>query len=153
MQKVKTILSIIKNGWSALILLLLSLATFGQEKNETLKINWPDEYNWQTGSDQKTESVRTIELIPGNKKNGEESIKATMICLKGVQYSPMEIVMNNTFNNIIKNAPKALMTLIERDKDAKNHWILFKIESIGSKTDRTSESRIYYIVQGDYSLY
>ena len=147
------ILRIIKNGCSILFFSLLGLTTFGQEKPETLKVDWPTEYNWQTASLQETESVRIIELISGNDKKQEENIKATTICMKGVQYSPMEIVMNNTFNDIRKVSPKAIITLIERDKDAKNHWIVFKIESITSKADRGPESRLYYIVQGNYSLH
>ena len=149
MLKVKTILSIIKSGLAAL-LLLLALTSSGQEKHETLKIYWPEEYNWQTASDLETESMRIKEL---RSKNGKENIIATTTCMKGVQYSPMEIVMNNTFNDIRKYSPKAFITLIQRDKDEKNHWIIFKIESVTSKTDKGLESRLYYIVQGDNSLY
>lgn len=149
MQKVKTILPIIKNGW-AVLLLFLTLTTSAQENHETLKVYWPEEYNWQTGSDLETESMRIKEL---RSENGKENIIATTICMKGVQYSPMEIVMNGTFNDVRKYSPKATIVLIERDKDEKNHWIIFKIESISSKTHKGLESRLYYIVQGDHSLY
>jgi hypothetical protein len=52
-----------------------------------------------------------------------------------------------------QNAPAAKVTLIEKNEEGKNAWIIFKIESPRFKNDSKPESQLYYIVQGESSLY
>ena len=43
--------------------------------------------------------------------------------------------------------------MIEKDDKAKNPWILFKIEAPNFTNDKNPESQLYYIIQGEQSLY
>jgi hypothetical protein len=135
------------------ILTLLAIGAFGQEKIENLKIVWPEEYKWKIGSNQEDGSVHMIELIPGNESIDKWTIMGTMMSIKGAKNVPMDVVMNSMFDQAKQNAPKATVTLVEKDETAKNHWTIFKIEAPRFNNDKNPESQLYYVVQGESSLY
>ena len=140
-----------------LLLLLISLClvgiTYGQEKKEIIKIPWPPEYKWKIGSDQEDQNIRIIELIPENESIEKWTIIATVVLVKGARNVPIESAMNLTFDQAKANAPKAKLTLFEKDEKSVHPWILFKIESPNFKDDKNPESQLYYIIQGDENLY
>ncbi len=138
---------------SITLLLISSLTVFSQDKKEVLKIRWPEQYNWKIVSERVEGPLHITDMVPGNEEAGKWGIHATVKEAEGEIFVPMEIAMNNTFNLIRQRSPKANIMLIERDKDAKNHWILFKIESAASVTDKSLESRLFYIIQGESSLF
>jgi hypothetical protein len=130
----------------------VSSHSFGQ-KRETLKIVWPEEYKWKVGSNQETETVHMMELIPGNETVESWTIIGTMMSYKGAQGFPVEKAMNLMFEQASKNASDAKLTVVEKDEAAKHPWILFKIESPKFNDDPNPESQLYYIIQGSSSLY
>lgn len=65
----------------------------------------------------------------------------------------MDKAMNLMYDQAKQNAPKATLTLIEKDEAAKNPWVIFKIESPRFNNDKNPESQLYYIIQGESSLY
>lgn len=132
---------------------LLTLSAFGQGRIENLKIVWPEEYKWKIGSNQEDGSVHVIELIPGNEEINKWTIMGTMMSIKGAKSVPMDVVMNSMFDQAKQNAPKATVTLIEKDENAKNRWTIFKIEAPRFNNDKNPESQLYYVVQGESSLY
>ena len=138
---------------SVTMLFLLTLWAFGQEKMENLKIVWPEEYKWKVGSNQEDESVHMLELIPENEKIDKWTIMGTMMSIKGAKNVPMDKVMTTMFEQAKQNAPKATVTLIEKNEDVKNHWTIFKIEAPRFKNDKNPESQLYYVIQGESSLY
>jgi hypothetical protein len=131
---------------------ILCTHSFAQKK-ETLKIVWPEEYKWKIGSNQETETVHMIELIPGNETVEKWTIIGTMMSYKGAQGFPVDKAMNLMYDQAKQNAADAKLTLIEKDEAAKHPWILFKIESPSFKDDPTPESQLYYIIMGETSLY
>jgi hypothetical protein len=135
-----------------LVLCFASSHSFGQ-KRESLKIVWPEEYKWKVGSNQETETVHMMELIPGNETVENWTIIGTMMSYKGAQGLPVDKAMNLMFDQTKKNASNAKLTLIEKDEAAKHPWILFKIESPKFNDDPNPESQLYYIIQGSSSLY
>jgi hypothetical protein len=139
------------------IILLLFLTTYnysiGQGQRENLKIVWPEEYKWKIGSNQEDESIHIMELIPGNETIEKWTIMGTMMSIKGAKNVPMDKAMNMMFDQAKLNAPDATLTLIEQNHTAKNPWALFKIEAPRFKNDKEPESQLYYIVQGESSLY
>ncbi len=135
------------------ILIFLSIEAFGQEKIESLKIVWPEEYKWKIGSNQEDGSVHMIEIIPGNESVDKWTIMGTMMSIKGTKNVPMDFVMNSMFDLAKQNAPKATVSLLEKDESAKTHWIIFKIEAPRFNDDKNPESQLYYVVQGESSLY
>ncbi len=123
------------------------------QSEEQLKIAWPEEYHWKVGSDQETNSHHLIELIPENESLNEWSIIGTMFSFKDVKHAPVEAIMNLLFEQTKKTAVRPTLTVIEKNDTAKNAWIIFKIESPKFKKDKTPESQLYYLLQGNTSLY
>jgi len=138
-----------------LALLVMSAVniTYGQDKIENLKIIWPEEYKWKVGSNQEDKTMHMMELVPGNESVEKWTIIGTMLSIKGVKNVPMDDAMNMTFDQAKPNAPKAKLTLVEKDEKALHPWVLFKIESPNFKNDKNPESQLYYVVQGDQTLY
>jgi hypothetical protein len=57
------------------------------------------------------------------------------------------------FDQAKQNAPQATVAIVEKNENTKNHWIIFKIEAPRFNNDRNPESQLYYVVQGESSLY
>ena len=131
----------------------LTITSFGQSTTENLKIVWPEEYKWKVGSNQEDQAQQMIELIPGNETVDKWTIIGTMMSIKGAKNIPMDIAMNTMFDQAKQNAIKPTLTLIERNDTARNAWIIFKIEAPKFKNDKNPESQLYYIIQGQSSLY
>lgn len=130
----------------------LTVSAYGQTQ-ENLGINWPEEYKWKIGSNQEDDTIHMIELIPGNETIDKWTIIGTMMSIKGLKNIPMDTVMQTMFDQAKQNAPKATLTFIEKDESGENHWIIFKIEAPRFKDDKKPESQLYYIIQGNTSLY
>jgi len=136
-----------------LFILLIAFNSFSQEKIENLKINWPEEYQWKIGSNQETQQIHFMEIIPGNESVDSWTIIGTMMSIKGATGIPMDKAISLMYEQTKASAPKAQLTVIEKSETGKNHWALFKIESPSFKGDKTPESQLYYIIQGESSLY
>ncbi|QAA81137.1 hypothetical protein EI546_05070 [Aequorivita sp. H23M31] len=136
-----------------LLLLLVSINLLGQNEIENLKINWPEKYEWKIGSNQETEQMHFIELVPGNESIDKWSVIGTMMSIKGATNVPMDVAANLMYEQAKANAPKAKLNIIEKNETGENHWILFTIEAPKFKNDKNPESQLYYIIQGKSSLY
>jgi hypothetical protein len=126
--------------------------TYSQGK-ESLKISWPGEYKWKVGADQQAKNSRMIELIPEKETLKNWTIIGTMLSMRGIKNVPMNTAVKTMFDKMKGNSPKARLVIIERDDKAKNPWIIFKIESPYFTNSKTPESQMYYIIQGNTSLY
>jgi hypothetical protein len=138
------------------LLLLLSLATtivFAQAKTESLKINWPDEYNWTIGSDQNSEKEHLIELVPEKQDITNWKTLGSMLVYKGVKGIPIDTVPGAIFKTAQTSAIGPQLTIFEKDSQAKYPWIIFKIESAAFKNTPEPESQLYYVIQGETALY
>jgi hypothetical protein len=123
-------------------------------QNERLVVPWPE--TWKIGSEQKNKTMKMVELVPNNESVDKWTIigtTQTYTTLKGLGNSPIENIMNVTFDQAKKNAIDPKLTFIEKKEDGKNPWILFKIESASFKNDKNPESELYYVVAGDEALY
>jgi hypothetical protein len=136
-----------------LLTIVISYNYSAGQGQENLKIIWPEEYKWKVGSNQENESMHMLELIPGDEKIEKWTIMGTMMSIKGARNIPMDNAMNLMYDQAKQNAPDASLTLIEKNDTAKNPWIIFKIEAPRFKNDKRPESQLYYIVQGESSLY
>ncbi len=135
------------------LFLLLAFTSFSQNGIESLKVHWPEEYNWKIGSNQENDKMHFIELVPGDQSVENWKIIGTMISIKGMRNLPLDVYINMTFELTKEKAPKAKLTIIEKDETGKNHWAIFKIESSRYIGDKNTESQLYYIVQGESSFY
>ena len=142
-----------KSFLSLFIIAVCIISSYGQQSGENLKIIWPEEYKWKVGSNQEDKSVHMIELIPGNETLEKWSMMGNMLSIKGAKNVPMDVAVNMTFEQATKQAPKAKLTVLEKDEKAKNPWVLFKIEAPNFINDKNPESQLYYIIQGNDALY
>jgi len=127
-----------------------SLISFGQE---SLKIHWLEKYEWKVLSNQESESMHMIELIPG-KEDGQNWTKlGQMLSIKGAKNIPMEEAQKMMFQQTKTTSPKAKLTFLEKDENDPYPWILFKIESPNFTDDKNPESQLWYIKQGETSLF
>lgn len=116
-------------------------------------VNWPEEFQWKIVTNHETDQMHFIELIPENENVEEWTIIGTMISVKGITGLPMDVAVNMMYEQTKASAPKAKLTVIEKNETDKNHWVIFKIESPNFVNDKNPESQLYYIIQGDSSLY
>jgi len=124
------------------------------QEQENLKIVWPEEYNWKIGSNQETEQVHVMELIPGKETLENWTLMGNMMSIKGGQNIPVDVAMNMMFQEAQKNSDNAVLTQIEKSTvDATTPWVLFKIEAKSFKDDKNPESQLYYITRGKTALY
>ncbi len=91
--------------------------------------------------------MSTSELIPADEKIDNWTIIGTTTIFKDKENTPIESVMNITFNQAKKNAINPTLTFIDKKEDGKNSWILFKIESGEYKNSKTPESQLFYIIR------
>jgi tetratricopeptide (TPR) repeat protein len=124
-----------------------------QQGGESLMLDWPESENWKIGSSQENEQIAMLELIHSNESLEKWTEFGSMMSIKGARNIPMDKAMNMMFDQAKQNSPKAKLTFIEKDESVEYPWIIFTIEAPSFKNDKTSESQLWYIVQGKTSLY
>ncbi len=144
MKKLLTIL--------AVILAISATAQTKQKKGESLMLDWPDSENWTMGSNQANDKMTVVELIHSNETLQNWTEFGYMMSLKITGVS-VEKAMDVTFEQAKIAAPKAKLTVIEKDLNAEFPWIIFKIESPEFKDDKVPESQVWYVVAGKTALY
>ncbi|RYF89978.1 MAG: hypothetical protein EOO03_04695 [Chitinophagaceae bacterium] len=133
-------------------LALTCLATITQAQ-ENLKIAWPGDIKWKIGANQKSGNIRMVELIPENESLNNWTILGTMISIMGSRTTSVEKFMEMTYNQTVKNAPNAKLTMIEKGVKTGAPWILFRVQSPAFKNSKIPESQLYYVIQGKKALY
>ena len=123
------------------------------QAQENLKIAWPGDIKWKIGANQKSGNIRMVELIPENESLNNWTILGTMISIMGSRTTSVEKFMEMTYNQTVKNAPKAKLKMIEKGIKSGSPWVLFRVESPGFNNSRIPESQLYYIIQGKQALY
>jgi tetratricopeptide (TPR) repeat protein len=124
-----------------------------KQKNESLMLDWPDAENWKVGSQQENDKMTLVELIHANETLENWTEIGTMTSIKGAKNVGLDKAMNLMYDQSKINSPKAKLTFIEKDENAEFPWIIFTIECPNFKNDKTPESQLWYIVQGETALY
>ena len=141
----------------AIVTLIISLtvSSFGQSqsKTENLKIVWPEEYKWKVGSNQETDAVHFLEIIPSKESIEKWTMLGTMMSIKNTRISTTDQVIEMYRQTSLKESPKAKLTVIEKNDTEKNIWTIFKVETPSFPNDAKPESQLYYAVQGKATLY
>jgi len=120
---------------------------------ETLSINWPEEYNWTLLSNHEDDKLQLLEIIPANQTKDNWSLLGQMTVVKGQTQITMEKARDLMLNQTRQNSPNAKLTEIERNESAKYPWIVFKVECPNFKNDPNPESQLWYIIRSDNALY
>lgn len=124
-----------------------------QQVGESLMLDWPDSENWKIGDDQENSQQHVLDLIHSDETIDNWTELGNMTSIKGVTGVSMDKAMNLMFDQAKLNSPKATLTFIEKDESVEYPWIIFTIESPSFKNDKTPESQLWYIIQGNQALY
>lgn len=136
----------------ALLLLVAATACFAQ-KQENLKLNWPEEYKWKIATNQEDGQVHFVEVIPGKETLEKWTMLGTMMSLKNVKLTTTAEIVGIYKNASMSESPDAVLTILESDDKAKNIWVVFKVETPKFPNDPVPESQLYYVIQGEETLY
>ena len=124
-----------------------------QRPGESLLLYWPEEENWKVGNSYEDDKMAMLELIHANETLENWTEMGNMMSIKGARNISMDKAMNLMFEQSLQNAPKAKLTLIEKDETAEYPWVIFTIESPSFKNDKTPESQLWFVIQGKDALY
>ncbi|MDX5348720.1 MAG: hypothetical protein LPJ89_10150 [Hymenobacteraceae bacterium] len=136
-----------------LLLTCLAANAFCQGKNENLKIVWPEEYKWKVISNQEDESVHVLQLIPGNESAEQWTVMGQMAAQKNFKAESVEQILNAFKQASEQESPKAKFTVLQKSSKPDSIWALFKVETPSFPNDPVPESQLYYVVQGEITLY
>ncbi|GAB2686138.1 hypothetical protein GCM10027037_04890 [Mucilaginibacter koreensis] len=137
-----------------IVLVVFTLWCFtglAQVRHETMKFNWPAEYNWKMISNQNTANAQMVEVVPGNQSATNWSILGTSMIYKTTRNANLQSIAQMTYQQMLKRAPLAQLHIYEQD--AVKHYIIFKIESPSFNNRKAPESQLYYFVQGQSALF
>jgi hypothetical protein len=131
----------------------LAILSFGQTKKEILKIVWCEEYNWKIATNQEDNSTHLLEIIPGNDKIENWTMLGTMMSLKNTKVFKADQLIELFRQSSLEESPNAKLTVLESNDTTTNIWVLFKIETPKFPNDTKPESQLYYVIQGEKTLY
>ncbi|HOZ86617.1 MAG TPA: hypothetical protein PL029_02610 [Bacteroidia bacterium] len=133
--------------------ILFSSASLAQKKIESLKISWPEEYNWKTLASHDDKKTGLVEMIPAAEKPDKWTIFATMMSFKDVKIVSTNKVVQTYKESSRKESPRTSLTVLENNDSAAHKYVIFKIETESFPEDPRPESQLYYSVQGESTLY
>jgi hypothetical protein len=134
-------------------LISLTILSYGQDRKENLKIIWCEEYNWKIVSSKEDTTTHFLEIIPGKDKIESWTMLGTMMSLKNTKISKTDQLVELFRQSSLEESPNAKLTVLERNDTIKNIWVLFKIETSKFPNDTKPESQLYYVIQGESTLY
>lgn len=131
-------------------ILMAHIETYSQEG---IAISWPQEYKWKIISSQESNKINSIELIPSSEKEQNWTLLGKMVSLKGVKNISLDKAMKKMYEQTKEDIICTKLTFLEKNDYDKYPWILFKIESSCSQKESENESQLWFIRQGNQSLY
>ena len=132
------------------LLALFCFADVNDGKEEILKTDWPDEYNWKVLQNQNDDFIRFTEIIPGNEDENNWTLIGTMTAIKKIGFSLDSII--NMYQEASRSESRdAKFTIIEKDNN--NKFAIFKIEAEKYKDDDNPESSLHIVILGRDSVY
>jgi len=121
--------------------------------NESLSLKWPEDEEWKIQTPQENDKLKFTELL----RNGENFENWTeignMLVYKGLTGKDVEFRAKMLYEQTKQKCPKAKFSIVEMDKKIEYPWIIFSIECPVSGQIKTPESQLWYIVQGNASMY
>jgi len=131
-----------------LLIILISCCTISRQENEAIYVNFKDKENWEITENNYKDNQHII-LLANNKTSEYLSLTSS----PGVKNSDLAKTMNN-FYNIEKGQSKdAKLTLIQKDVNASDPWIMYSIQDINNEECNCKESQVWLLIQGDNSLH
>jgi hypothetical protein len=122
---------------------------FGQEKEELLEINFPEEYEWNVVTNVENDDIRIIELVPAQENKEDWNLLFTYAYFKNPKKYNVEFLKNFYIEALKEKAPKGRVTILEESKKGERAWVLYKIENPEFLEKKHQGALLYYFLQGD----
>ena len=126
---------------------------FGQEKEELLEINFPEEYEWNVVTNVENDIVRVIQLVPEKESKEDWSILLSYVYFKNLEKYNVELLKNIAIESFKKNAPKGRVTILGESKKGERVWMLYKIENPKFIDKKSNGAVLYYTLHGDKNIH
>ena len=122
-------------------------------EDEVFVLNWPQKENWKQQTPQENDKMKFVEFLRNNETFENWTEIGTMITYKGITGEDVEFRAQSMYQITKEKCPQAKFTIIEMDKKIEYPWIIFSTECPVSDETKTPESQLWYLVQGNASLY
>lgn len=132
----------------SVILFTIVLSSFGQSKQEKLKIFWPEEYKWKTIVNTTDSLSSFTQVIPDNENASNWTISGSLRTTKNLVAPNLDLIIQSYTKSALRESSKAKVTVIERNDSTKNIWVLLKVETSDFPNDPVPESDFWFIQQG-----
>ena len=126
---------------------------FGQEKEELLEINFPEEYEWNVVTNVENDDVRIIELVPAQENKEDWNLLFTYSYFKNPKKYNVELLKNIAIESYKEDAPKGRVTILGESKKGERAWVLYKIENPEFLEKKNNGAVLYYTLQGDKNIH
>lgn len=130
-----------------LITLISSCTAFGQE-NEAIYLNLNDKENWKITENNYENNKHIILLV-----NNKASEHLNLISHLKRKNSDLVKAMNNFYNIEKGKSEDVKLTLIAKDLEAKEPWIMYSIQNVTNKECNCKEAQVWLLIQGGNSLH
>jgi len=114
---------------------------------------WPEEYKWKIISDTEDSLTHTVQFLPGNETLQKWSIMGMTMNLKTQTASNLNEILDPFLESALQESPKGKYYIIEKDTSSKNFWVIYKVESPEFPNDPLPESQLWYIIQGNETIF
>ena len=125
----------------------------GQEKEELLEINFPEEYDWKVETNIDNDIVRVIQLVPEQESKEDWSILLSYVYFKNLEKYNVELLKNIAIESYKKDAPKGRVTILGESKKGERAWALYKIENPEFLEKKHQGALLYYTLHGDKNIH
>jgi len=146
-------MSIKKIFLTPLFCLPLSFSVLAQDK--VSNTHWPTAYQWKKLSDSTRGNTRSVEYIPAKENKDNWTLKTVMLTIPGSEPGRADMDQNikTITANIKKEAPNAMVKVIEENNKAANPYVLYTVETPYFDKENKAMSQLFYMVEGDKGTY
>jgi tetratricopeptide (TPR) repeat protein len=120
---------------------------------ESFSLKWPDNEKWKIETPQENDKMKFTELLRNGETFDNWTEIGSMSVYKGVTGEDVEFRAKSIYEQTKQMCPAAKFAIVEMDKKIEYPWIIFSIECPASGQTKTPESQLWYIVQGNLSMY
>lgn len=139
------------------LLIALSFFSFdticAQVTSERLEINWPVKDRWKLLADNKDSMSHILEYAPQEATLTKWDTIIYVQTIKNIVAPSLDLVLSSYSKAALKESSKAIFTVIDKDESTKNFWVIYKVETADFPNDPVPESQLWYIVQGNETLF
>ena len=135
------------------LFLILSKFYFSKTRKEIKNVSGPTEYQWKTINDREYKGIHLTEIVPEKEKAGSWKKLGTMMYFKNTRIPNADTIIDLYKEVSWEEDSKSKLTVLEKHAKGENIWVLFKEENAFDSDDKTPKSQLFYVVQGEDTLY